>query len=177
MSSVKQNKNKIRKTPIVVSLTPRTFFSKESCRNKKGLSQIIATVIFIVLSISAIALLFPAVKNLTERAGAELSPIASCIQMQQSRSTIQGVTYIEKDGENYLTITVKRSPIHEIESFDFILETETESQRFRCGLHCGGACNIQGPNQEKTFYFDIENVQSVKLLVNENCEMDEKAVF
>ena len=145
-------------------------------QNKKGLSQIITMVIFILLSISAVALLIPAVKNLAQQPGEQLSPFISCIQLQQSPSTIQSATYIEQGGENYLAITVKRSPIHEIESFDFILETETKSQRLKCGPSCGGSCNIQGLNQEKIFYFDIDNIQNIKLLVNENCEMDEKAV-
>ena len=142
-------------------------------QNKKGLSQIIAMVIFILLSISAIGILIPSIRNIAQAPEEPLLSVTSCIQLQQSPSTIESTRY----NEGILEIVVKRSSINEIESFDFVLETESQSSRFKCGPSCGGACNIQSPGQEKTFYFEIQNIQNVKFLVNGDCEMDEKAVF
>ena len=142
----------------------------KTIKNKKGLSDVVATVIFISLIIASISLFVPSVIKLAKSPGEQLSPFASCIEMQTSPSTIENARYNEQTGT--LEVTVQRSPINELQSFTFILQKDTGSSSFTCGPTCGGACNMQNPGQEKTFYFSEENVNRVTLYVNDNCEID-----
>jgi hypothetical protein len=137
--------------------------------NKKGLSQIVTMVIFIVMVMASIALIGGAVLKLTDKT--DLAPFTNCLNLQRNPSTIQTVDF----KEGFLEVNVKRS-IDEIYSLDFILETPRGSERYSCSQSCGGHCNLQGPNQEKTFYFPTQEgeVTEVKLLANGNCELHER---
>jgi len=142
--------------------------------NKKGLSNVIATVIFIVLILASIALIVPSIFALVKQPGEQLSPFVSCTKMQASPSTIESARYNAESGN--LEVTVKRSAINEINSFTFVLQGSIESERFDCGPTCGGSCNLQSPGEEKTFHFPTEDIEQVVLYANGNCLLDSREV-
>jgi len=146
-----------------------------SINNKRGLSQIVAMIIFILLTISAIGILIPSIRNLAQAPGEPLLSLTSCIQLQQNPSTIEGTDY----NEDQLLVEVKRAFSGEVSSFDFILETNSgNTERFTCGDNnqCNN-CYIQNIGQEKTFYFSLPDIKKVSLYANGNCLMDEEEVL
>jgi hypothetical protein len=143
--------------------------------NKKGVSQVIAIVLFILMSLSAIGILFGAVNNFLGKAENQLAPTFSCPILQANPSKIISADY----NENQLLVEVKRAFNEEVSFFDFILETNSgNTERFTCssGPQCNN-CFIQNIGQEKTFYFSLPEVKKVTLYANGNCIMDEKEVL
>ena len=128
-------------------------------KNKKGLSEIIAIVIFIVLTMISVSLVFASVKTLLEKPEVQISPFVSCTQILQIPPKIGNVIYNEETGD--VEVTVKRHSADDYtNSFDFVLKTPIESNKYACGPSCGGVCNIQNPGESKIFYFAVnkENI-------------------
>jgi hypothetical protein len=138
-----------------------------SSLNKKGISQIVTIVLFIVMLMASIALIASAILSLTKETTDRLAPVTNCLDLQRSPPTIESAAI----SEGFLEVSVKRK-LNKISSLDFIIETSSGTERYTCGYSCGGHCILQGANQEKTFYFENQDATSITLLANGNCELD-----
>ena len=146
--------------------------------NNKGLSQIVAIVFFILLSIISATLLYSSVRIWLDKPQETLSPFVSCVEILKIPPEIEKSIYNKET--NNIEVTIKRHPADDYtNSFEFILKSDSEASIFNCGPSCGGSCNLQNPGESKTFFFlvDKENIpQETTLLVNKNCEIGTKEI-
>jgi len=133
--------------------------------NKKGLSNIIANVLIILLVISAIATLSTSIFNLVDSPA--LSPEKSCpILLSKKIIEVREACYNQETQETI--ITIQRNDKTQIESLSFILNQESYT--------CGNACNTCNILQEgiKKYYFPLES-EEVSVVVN-NCLIETKKI-
>ncbi len=110
--------------------------------NKLGLSQVVQTSLLILLSISALFVIWGYVKDLTTGLGNTLSPAVDCITQQ---SKIESAC-IDKDGK----VQVKLNVIEELNIAEFRLNEEF----FYCGGNLCASCSIS--DSAKTIYLEPE---------------------
>ncbi len=120
--------------------------------NKKALSQVVTTILFVLVAIALIALLYAITINFLNKQ-VSLSPKISCIDLKiNKRILITNVCYNKNSEE--LELTVQRSISDDsLTSLDFSLDSSPSSQ-WSCSSTCGN-CEIPKAGETKTYYFSL----------------------
>ena len=142
--------------------------------NKKGLSDIIAVVMVIGMSIAVLALLGTFLFNLVGET-AQLAPAVSCFEMT---SKIESVCY--DDSNSDLQIKLRRGLSDEgIFSFKFSIESAGNADLYYCGEQCGEQCTIPGIGETKILNLNLQasTPEKITLFANENCNLGTKKVL
>ena len=128
--------------------------------NKKALSDVIAIFLFLIITL----LIFSIVFFYINKVSTQLSPVIDCSGLIPEEFIEIEKTCI-KDGE--LIIDIKRDikSQDKISSIEFIVSSETDSLKFRCGPSCGGACNLPSIGVTETYYIDIKNFEKPTTLI------------
>ncbi len=140
--------------------------------NKKGLSDTVATLLIIFLSVIAVILVASYVNKLVK--SPSLSPEMSCFNLQLNTPIIiDNACYnlSTKDAE----VTLKRSSDEmPIESLDFALSSNYSSSNWHCGRECQN-CKLLDYGK-KTYYFNSENKPNLIILKINNCVAESKEI-
>ena len=142
--------------------------------NKKALSEIVANILMILLSITLIALVSSSIFSLVKNPN--LSPGTSCpiIQFNQPIK-IDSVCYNEEKQEVELTLSRNSDEKIKIESLKFIISDNSASESFSCSSSCGN-CEILNNGEKKTYYINTLNNKKASLIAN-NCILEEKEII
>ena len=134
--------------------------------NKKGVSDIISTVLILVLTIAVIGTLANQIFHVINSPA--LSPESSCpVLSSKNIAQIIKACYNSETLETEITLDKNNQNI-KIKSLSFLLD-ETP---FSCGNNCGTCQILQEETQ--TYYFNKEAKQ-LSLFVN-NCFIEQKAI-
>ena len=141
-------------------------------KNKKSLSNVVGTMLLILLILASIPLIYNLIKKLKH--DPFLSPETPCpnLQMNPPIKIIKSC-YNKQNKENEITLsTINRQKIYSIE---FLLDFETEKIKFACGNTCSTCKSFM--QNSKTHYISSEKKpKSIKILLND-CEIDEKRIL
>lgn len=135
------------------------MFSLKMKQNKKGLSEVIAVVLFILMAVSAIAILWASARPLFT----SLSPEFDCTQARiESSLTVKSACYNSETRDIELTLTRKFSDNLEVNTMEFTIVFEgKENLEYYCGTGCEEASTIK-PGETKTYFFNIEDLSGIK---------------
>jgi hypothetical protein len=119
--------------------------------NKKGISNVVATVVMIGISISAIAILFPIIQDAIR--GPMLSPAVSCSDMTNFQPIkIRDICYNTKEE---IKIKLERTfDSIDIPSLTFSLSNNGKIRKWSCSENCNN-CQILSPGETKYYYLTI----------------------
>jgi hypothetical protein len=138
--------------------------------NNKGISQVVAIILIVGMTLVALSLLGTFLFDLFEKTETQLAPVVSCLTLQSKI-----VSACSSDGNLELEVLREISD-DEISSFKFLIESSGKRESIYCGKDCG-SCNIQGIGQTKKFYFNSEYVPGeITLFANEKCNLGTKKV-
>ena len=126
--------------------------------NKKALSNVITTVLLILIGISAASIIayniFPII---------DLSPEILCTEMQLKPPVV--IDSVEFDSESRdLKVNLKRSFNSELYSLDFKVITDKESFDFACTQSCEN-CIILEEGSTSEYYFSIPEEQNPNRII------------
>ncbi|MFQ5531580.1 MAG: hypothetical protein ACE5ES_03110 [Candidatus Nanoarchaeia archaeon] len=135
--------------------------------NKKGLGTVIATVLLIVFSLTAVATLGIIIQKTVNNLLA--SPEFTCLDFQTNPAiNIKTVCYDEESKDLIVNLERKISNLEIIS-----LEIVTNSEQFFCGSSCGN-CEILNQGLNKNYYFNTQKApDKISLKVN-NCFINER---
>ena len=138
--------------------------------NNKGISQVVAIILIVGMTLVALSLLGTFLFELLENTETQLAPVVSCL-------TLQSQLVSACSSEEGLEIEVRRGISDDkISSFKFSIESSGKGESIYCGDGCG-SCNIQEIGQTKKFYFNLEYVsEKITFFANENCNLGTKKV-
>lgn len=144
--------------------------------NKKAISNVLAAVLLVPLSI--IALVFLAVVTTNSIQDSFLSPKFSCPQIQIKNPILtQDVCYNISTQD--VELKIKRGFNIYIDSLDFVINTGTQSSRWHCSTSCPD-CGVQDEGETKTYYFHIgsfnNNEENTIHVLTESCLLDTKDI-
>jgi len=138
--------------------------------NKKAISDVIAEVLLISLSIAAIGIVsyfvMPMIKNDTN-----LSPIISCIDLKSSPPlTIQDACFNQQTKDIELRITRATKDLS-ITDLLFSITSDNNAKSFICNSNCHN-CEIIQSGKVKTYYFNYPNFNTnAEISISiDNCE-------
>jgi len=140
--------------------------------NKRALSNIVTTLLIIILSLAIVATLWLMINSFANKPN--LSPKVSCIDLQSKNELKIEKSCFNKD-TNELEITIKRTfSGNEIDNVQFSLDSEV----WQCTDSCGN-CIIPSSGEAKTYFFDSNNANpensNIKIYIS-SCLLDEKPV-
>ncbi len=131
--------------------------------NKKGVSDIIATVLIIILAITAVTILGAVVLNLVKLP--QLSPENNCVSISTNKPVkITKACYNSETSE--LEVTLNRQDF-EVYSLEFVLD----NKGYSCDCE---SCSILSKKSYSTYYFS-QNPEEVSLIIN-NCLVETRNV-
>jgi len=141
-------------------------------KNKKAVSEVVVTLLMILLTISAVIILVFSLKKSVEPL---LSP-KQCLDMQiNPQITIQKSCYNATTQD--LEITLYRENNNKIDSLYFITQSQGEASLWCCGSQCPQCIILE--EGTKTYYLSSADTQEipekVSLKVN-NCILEAKDV-
>ena len=135
-------------------------------QNLRGLSNIIAITLIILLTTVAVALLFTSIDKFTNL----LSPEFSCLELQvETPITIREACFNQTTQETEITLTRDLQDVF-LSEIDFTLDSE----QYACGPSCGGNCHILESGNTKTYYFQSQAAQIT--LSSNNCPLDAQEI-
>ena len=136
--------------------------------NKKALSDVISTILIILLSIALIGVFWNLILGLIDNPS--LSPETSCpIILSKNPISIQKACY----NSNQIELTLSRNLNNiKINSFGFIID---EEKAFSCGNQCG-ECYILDEGSSKTYYIPSEETPNTISLQLNGCLIKEKEI-
>jgi hypothetical protein len=142
--------------------------------NNKGISSVIATIVIIGISISAIAIVFPLIQQAIR--GPMMSPTVTCSDFRTfTPLKMNEVCYT---GKNEVRIKLARTLADiEIPSLRFSMSNNGKIRNWECAQTCGNCAVLQG-GETKFYYLDArEPMQSasVSLFAGE-CPIEIKEV-
>jgi len=139
----------------------------QNIKNKKALSNVLTTMLIILITIAAIAIIYKSITPIF----LSLSPAISCIEMQ-SQQILKIESACFNTRTNDLEIRIKRSLSEtNIESIKFLIETGTASNLFECSSNSCSNCLVLEKGQTKTYYFSSENSKEVSIYIS-SCLLD-----
>ena len=141
--------------------------------NKKAVSEVIATLLLVLLAITAVSVLGFFIKAQLNKQVVSMSPQLECIEMQANQMIkIENACYNETKKE--VKLTLKRAIDNfNIQELDFFAVSEGNKERFRCS-RCGN-CRILKAGEIKNYYFDVEKAEKISITANK-CEIEEKKI-
>ena len=141
---------------------------KKLIQNKKGLSEVIATLIMIMLSLIAISMVWITVQSLTKKI--QFSPEISCLDIQTKMPLqISSACYNSETKETQFTIERNLENIN-IENLYF-----QTNYKWCCGLNCPN-CKILDKGTTKTYFLSEETKPKDASVFIENCLVETRTV-
>ena len=138
-------------------------------KNKKALSNIIASLILILLSIVAVSMLWTTFNNFATRI--QMSPEINCFDIKiQPPIKINSACYNEE--RKQLEVELKRN-LEELQINSLELITETEE--WKCSSACGN-CIILNTGETKTYFLDEETKPKEIILKINECIIETKSI-
>lgn len=138
-------------------------------KNKKAVSNIVSSIIIILLAITSISLIYLSINNFIKPS---LSPATSCIEMQiQQPISINSACFYKDSNQTQITITAKQSNL-DYNSIQFIFSNPS-SQTYTCGPQCGN-CQLLEKGTSKIYYFNTQQ-KNIAVKIN-NCLLDQKEI-
>jgi len=137
--------------------------------NKKAMSQVIAVLLIVLLSLIAVTTVWGVFKSITERT--QLAPEFECTQLSANmpiRITDACYNPLTQDAE--ITLSRKLDTL-DIKKINFIIGSNT----WCCGLPECSQCQILETG-EKIYYFDYETSPSSVALMIDKCFIEEKEI-
>ena len=153
------------------------FEPDKSKLNKRGLSDVITSVMLILVGLVAVGIIGAVILNVSR--APSFSPAFNCLDWKSNQVLgIQDACYLEASQE--VVIKVKRTldEDFEVEGFSFILEPkEGESLSFGCGS-TGCLCDVLGVGNSKNYYLDVSGLGRFDKVVLgfEGCELDREEI-
>jgi len=143
--------------------------------NKKAISDIVTSVLIILLILVSISLVSMSVFKLVNNP--TLSPGESCPIMQFNKVVkIFNVCLNQETNDTEITLERTLDEKYQINSLDFIIDKNQETAKYKCGNQCG-ECKILSQGSLKTYYINSnENSAKLDLIVN-NCIIDTKNII
>ena len=143
-------------------------------KDKKALSEVVAVLSLILISLAAISILWIIVKNLTNPE-ILLAP-KQCLDMQINPPySIEKACYNETSKEAVI-ILKKTMQNYQINNLYFIMNSVEESLKWRCGSQCQN-CKLPITQTPKDFFISLNNKpNSVTLQIND-CAIETKGVI
>ena len=133
---------------------------------KKKAMNVVVVILIILLSVSAVTILYPVIKKLVQQP--IMSP-ASCFNYKLS---IQTACY--NDATNEIEITLQKIDNLEIQSIYFILNLEQESSAYCCDEKCP-QCEVLDSGSKKYFLSSEKKYNSVTLKADD-CIIETKEI-
>ena len=144
-------------------------------KNKKAVSQVVTTMLIIMLTISAVAIIGFAINNSIKNKLA-LSPKTSCLEMQFSPPIkIEKACYNLNTNDTELTIKRNADDKIQINTLVFILNSGSGSDSFTCGNSCGN-CQILKIAERKIYYLNIDEKPTETSVKLNNCLIETKNI-
>lgn len=145
-------------------------------RRKKGMSDIVVSILLVVLSLIAVSLLWVYVSDLAKEI--ELGPAFSCLEMQLNPVVrLQKACYNSETGDIELRVLRIRNNLNLKNIYFVINGDEVESKTFRCGEDCL-ECDVLEEGRGKNYYVNGESgdVGGNVVLRIFGCGVDEKEI-
>ncbi len=139
-------------------------------KNKKALSDIVAVVMIIALSVIAAGLVWAYISPSISG----LSPEFNCLNAQIDQLLkIENACFNTATGDVELTISRTLNPSYNINNIEFsIINQDGSVDNYYCGQGCNGA-EILSPGSIKTYYFTSSNSQPTEIFVGaDGCNLD-----
>ncbi len=129
--------------------------------NKKGLADIVAVSLLIMLSVAAVALVFGIVNNLT----VGLAPAFECTQNQLNGMRIESACVNEV--EDVVEVVVHRPPRADgAQTLSFTVNSGTDEVNYACGGEVCGSCYVIEELMTNTYYLPITSLDGSVTLVS-----------
>jgi len=123
--------------------------------NKKGLSEVIAITIIILLGIIAVSAVYVAVYPIID-----LSPEISCAELSLTfPQPIEAKKACYNTATSQAELTIFRQTDHEIKTINFLFST---GEKFYCGEDCSNV-RIPEEGETQTYYFSLPYSSGMKL--------------
>ncbi len=138
--------------------------------NRKGVSGVVASVVLIMLAITAVWIFSVALnKFLTSPS---LSPQFSCVDLQFAKQVYaESACYNSSSGE--VRVVVKRGldGNYNFETLTFVIDFNGNSDSWRCGEGCIN-CDMVDLGNRKVYYFDVSDlgVPTGMALMADSCD-------
>ncbi len=143
-------------------------------KSKKALSNIVSTFAILVITIACVLVVGIVIKNTTENILSSPEFTCSNFNIEPPIKTKKACYNPET---NELNIEIEKSIQHniEIQSIEFIINTEYGTENFICDNSCGN-CEVleQG---SKTYYFDFQEQPKQITLKVHNCILKTKEII
>jgi hypothetical protein len=139
--------------------------------NRKGVSNLIATMLIILLSIASVGLLWVYVTNTIKPA---LSPENSCFDFGINPPVKIDSACFNPESENIEIKLTRSFDSTTLNNLNFIINSNSFSNSWSCSNACN-TCSILNKGESKKYYFnfDSNNTQNLKVYVQSgNCLID-----
>jgi hypothetical protein len=146
-------------------------------KNKKGLSNVVAVVLMVLLAVGSASLVSVIITKLVGDTERQLSPGFSCIDMQTG-DPFELLNACRDFKESEIEIRIKRGlNFGEITSINFVISSGIETTTWIAGKGCDN-CELPPIGGVETYFFPFanpENQKGVKLYVG-SCEIDTRVI-
>lgn len=141
--------------------------------NKKGLSQIVATFVILLLAIAAIGVISITLTNISKKA--MLSPQLSCFELKTKQPlTIERACYNQQTHDT--EITLNRKIDSNIDAIELILKTENSISKWQIGNLCTTSI-ILNKGETKIYYINSEeNPKEISINIDKCILQTEKII-
>ena len=138
-------------------------------KNKRGVSNIIATILIILVSVAAVGILWFYITNTIKPA---LSPENSCFDFSiNSPIKIDSACFNPASGNIEIKIT-RSFDSPPLNNLNFFINSDSISHGWSCSNACG-TCSILNKGESKKYYFNSENQNNTKVYVqSDKCLLD-----
>ncbi|MEK6800739.1 MAG: hypothetical protein AABY10_06145 [Nanoarchaeota archaeon] len=146
--------------------------------NRKGISDVVAVSTLILLTVVAASMVYVSVLGTINKAGAQLSPEISCLEMQgRSPFELKDACYNQNTKE--IEVKMKRKlGNYDLSGVDFVVSTSNgEMKKWQCGDLCGN-CILPNIEETKNYYFsfsDSLNLDSLEIYA-EKCLISSRKI-
>ena len=145
--------------------------------NKKAVSEIITSVLIIVMAIAAVSIVSVYVFSLTSNAPA-LAPQINCIEMQKNRALIVTLACFDEDTNEIEVMLFRASQVNKLGQVEFVLSDGVNEKVQKCGELICGSCSLPEPGRTERYFLSSDNPEKItKVSVSsEGCFMNAVSV-
>lgn len=126
-------------------------------RNKLGLSSVVAVVLIIMLSVSALSILGIYIKELIS--SPSLSPKIECLEYN-SQEVLKIVSACYNQDNNEIVLGVQRKAGYSIEKVNFVYSDDSNSRTWACSSDTCGGCKIPDEGKSKNYFLSLDNYET-----------------
>lgn len=146
----------------------KNFLAPKNKLNKKAMSEVVSTLILVLLGLTATSLVWLTVDKVIERV--QYSPELNCLDILTANpAQIKSACYNSETNETQ--VTIERN-FNELQIKNIYFKTNS---KWCCGENCPG-CLILTPGATKTYFLDEETKPEEITLVLESCTIQTKDV-